>query len=111
MADDEFSSRGGVAYVDPGVKAWGQGFASHKNATWPFARLRVDAERILITSPFGTVTVTRTNLVAITHFRGMPVLAEGVRFATSDHEDAVIFWALRGKKVRNELLRRGWKVR
>ena len=98
-------------YVDPGVTAWGPGFASHKNATWPFARLRVDAERILITSLFGTFKVTRTNLVAITHFRGIPVLADGVRFATSDHEDAVIFWALRGKKVRDELLRRGWKIR
>ncbi|MFC3500873.1 hypothetical protein ACFOOK_07845 [Micromonospora krabiensis] len=111
MAEDEFSSRGGVAHVGARMTARGRSFVIHKNATWPFARLRVGAERILITSLFGTFEVTRANLVAITRFRRMPVLADGVRFATSDHEDAVIFWALRAEKVCQELLRRGWKIR
>ncbi|WP_433127700.1 hypothetical protein ACQPWW_32960 [Micromonospora sp. CA-240977] len=110
MIDKEFSTRGGIAYVDPDVRSWGSGFKSNKNATWPFARLRVGTSYITVSSLFGEFRITRTNLVSISRFGRVPVLADGVRLARNGHNEAVIFWALRAGKVVDALQRRGWPV-
>lgn len=109
MGDQEFSTRGGVAYVDPHTTALGRPSVIHKYATWPFARLRIGDERIVISSFFGKFVVTRANLAAISRFRQVPVLADGFKFVISQ-QSAVVFWAPRVDRVRNELQRRGWKV-
>ncbi|MCG5467961.1 hypothetical protein LADH09A_001811 [Micromonospora sp. LAH09] len=110
MIDEEFSTRGGVAYVDSGVRSWGLGYRSNKNATWPLARLRVGTSDLTVTSLFGEFRVTRANLVSISRFGRVPVLADGVRFVRNGHDGAVIFWALRAGTVVDELQRRGWPV-
>ncbi|WP_406042345.1 hypothetical protein OG799_01630 [Micromonospora sp. NBC_00898] len=110
MTDKDFSTRGGVAYVDRQVGTWGSGFKSHRRATWPFARLRVGAKEIVISSMFGEFRVTRTNLVSISRFGRVPVLASGVKFVAHGHHEAVIFWAIGVRKVLDELHRHGWSV-
>jgi hypothetical protein len=109
VAGEEFSTRGGVAYVDVQT-TWGSGFRSRKNATWPFAGLRIGDELIVISSLFGRFLVTRTNLVSISRFRRVPILADGLKFVTNDQDDALIFWTMSVNKVLSELQRRGWKV-
>ncbi|MEV4763304.1 hypothetical protein AB0J89_11780 [Micromonospora chokoriensis] len=110
MVDEEFSTRGGVAYVDPGLRSWGQGPKTSRSATWPFARLRVGASDITVSSLFGDFRVTRRNLVSISRIGRIPVLADGVKFVRDDHDEAVIFWAIRAGTVVDELRRRAWKV-
>ncbi|SCF23088.1 hypothetical protein GA0070612_5106 [Micromonospora chokoriensis] len=110
MVDGGFSTRGGVAYVDPGLRSWGQGSQPYRSATWPFARLRVGASGITVSSLFGDFRVTRTNLVSISRIGRIPVLADGVKFVRNDHDEAVIFWAFRAGTVVDELRRRAWTV-
>ncbi|MFI7431789.1 hypothetical protein ACIBPB_32945 [Micromonospora sp. NPDC049836] len=110
MIDRDFSARGGVAYVDRQVGTWGSGFKGHRRATWPFARLRVGAKEIGVSSLFGQFRVTRTNLVSISRFGHVPVVASGVKFVARDHDEAVIFWAIDIRKVVDELHRYGWPV-
>ncbi|MEU8262648.1 hypothetical protein AB0C02_18700 [Micromonospora sp. NPDC048999] len=110
MVEKEFSTRGGVAYVDPVVRSWGQGFKSYRSATWPFARLRVGTSHVRVSSLFGEFRVTRTNVVSISRFGRIPLLADGVLFVGDDHDEAVIFWTARAGKVLDELQRRGWPV-
>ncbi|MGW0216317.1 hypothetical protein ACWDXH_18190 [Micromonospora chokoriensis] len=110
MVDKEFSARGGVAYVDPGLRWWGQGSETYRSATWPLARLRVGASDITVSSLFGDFHVTRTNLVSASRIGRIPVLADGVKFVRNGHDEAVIFWAVRAGKVVDELRRRAWKV-
>ncbi|MET8043714.1 hypothetical protein ABZU25_22970 [Micromonospora sp. NPDC005215] len=110
MIDREFSRRGGVAYVDSGVRSWGRGYRSNKHATWPFARLSVGTSHLTVSSLFGDFRVTRANLVSISRFGSVPVLADGIRFARNGHDEAVIFWALRAGRVVDELQCRGWPV-
>jgi hypothetical protein len=110
VADKDFSTRGGVAYVDRQVGTWGSGFKSHRSATWPFARLRVGTQDIVISSVFGEFRVTRTNLVSISRFGRVLVLADGFKFVAHGHHEAVIFWAVGVRKVLEELHRHGWAV-
>ncbi|MGC4811140.1 hypothetical protein ACLQ29_11495 [Micromonospora sp. DT228] len=110
MIDREFSTRGGVAYVDSDVRSWRLGYRSDKHATWPFARLRVGTSYLAVSSLFGEFRVTRANLVSISRFGRVPVLADGIRIARNGHDGAVIFWALRAGTVVDELRRRGWPV-
>ncbi|MFI6782002.1 hypothetical protein [Micromonospora sp. NPDC050276] len=110
MIDKEFSTRGGVAYVDSEVRSWGLGYRSNKYATWPFARLRVGTSYLIVSSLFGEFRITRANLVSTSRFGRVPVLADGVRLVRKGHNGAVIFWALRAGKVVDELQRRGWPV-
>ncbi|MGH3748414.1 MAG: hypothetical protein ACRDT8_13565 [Micromonosporaceae bacterium] len=109
VTDPGFSARGGVAYVDVDATAGDRAFVIHKYATWPFARLRICDEKIVISSLFGKVFVTHRNFVSISRFRAIPVLADGFKFVMGQ-DAAVVFWALRVSKVRDELQRRGWKV-
>lgn len=110
MVDKEFSTRGGVTYVDAGLRSWRPGLKSYKSATWPFARLRVGTSHITVSSLIGEFRVTRTNLVSISRFGRIPVLADGVKFVRGDHDEAVIFWTACAGKVLDELQRRGWPV-
>ncbi|WBB67584.1 hypothetical protein [Micromonospora sp. WMMD812] len=110
MVDMEFIARGGVAYVDAGVRSWGSGFKVHRSVTWPFARLRVGAIHVTVSSLFGEFRVTRTNGVRISRFGRIPVLADGVKFVRDGQDEAVIFWAVRAGRVLDELERRGWPV-
>ncbi|MEV6369432.1 hypothetical protein AB0L86_21335 [Micromonospora musae] len=110
MADTDFTTRGGIAYVDRQVETWGSGFKSHRHATWPFARLRAGTKEIVVSSMFGEFRVTRTNLGSISRFGRVPVLASGVKFVADDHQEAVIFWAVRVRKAVEELRRHGWAV-
>lgn len=105
----DFRTRGGVTYVDPQVGTWGRP-QFHRRATWPFARLRVGAQDIVISSIFGEFRVTRTNLVSISRVRLVPVLADGFKFVAHGQDGAVIFWAIGVRKVSDELRRRGWAV-
>ncbi|WP_234040999.1 hypothetical protein, partial [Micromonospora coerulea] len=109
MAEKDFRTRGGVAYVDRQVGTWGRP-QFHRRATWPFARLRVGAQDIVISSIFGEFRVFRTNLVSISRVRMVPVLADGFMFVAHGHHEAVIFWAVGVRKVLDELHRRGWAV-
>jgi hypothetical protein len=52
--------------------------------------------------------VTRANLVTIARFGRIPVFADGYRFVTDDHQDAVVFWAVRPDVVMNALDRHRW---
>lgn len=109
VAEKDFRTRGGVAYVDPPVGTWGRP-QFHRRATWPFARLRVGAQDIVISSVFGEFRVTRTSLDSISRVRIVPVLADGFKFVAHGHDEAVIFWAIGVRKVSKELRRRRWAV-
>jgi hypothetical protein len=109
VAEKDFKTRGGVAYVDPQVGTWGRP-QFHRRATWPLARLRVGAQDIVISSIFGEFQVTRANLVSISRVRIVPVLADGFKFVAHGHDEAVIFWAMGVRKVLDGLRRHGWAV-
>jgi len=109
VAEKDFRTRGAVAYVDPPFRTWGRP-QFHRRATWPFARLGVGAQDIVISSIFGEFRVARTNLVSISRVRMVPVLADGFLFVAHGHHKAVIFWAVGVRKVLDELHRRGWAV-
>lgn len=64
----------------------------------------------MISSMFGEFRVTRANLISISRFGRIPVLASGFKFLTYDHQEAVIFWAVGVRRVLNELDRHGWTV-
>jgi hypothetical protein len=108
VAGKEFNTLGGVAYIDRSRTAWKGGGGSLKYASWPFADLAVNDTRIRITSPWGTVVVTRANLETIARYGRIPVFADGYRFVTDDHEHAVVFWAVRPNLVMNALDRHRW---
>ncbi|MEV0811398.1 hypothetical protein [Micromonospora sp. NPDC050200] len=109
MVDKDFSTRGSVAYVDPPFRTWGRP-QFRRRATWPFARLRIGAQDIVISSIFGEFRVTRMNLVSISRVRIVPVLADGFTFVAHGHHEAVIFWAVGTRRVLDELHRHGWAV-
>ncbi|MEN3611367.1 hypothetical protein AAH979_17630 [Plantactinospora sp. ZYX-F-223] len=110
MSDEEFSVRGGVAYIDRDVRSLGSDFRTNRHATWPLARLRVGERELTISSLFGEFRVTRTDLVSKCRLGRVPVLASGFKIVGRDHDEAVIFWAVRASKVLAELQRRGWTV-
>ncbi|MGC5020576.1 hypothetical protein [Micromonospora sp. DT47] len=105
----DFITRGGVAYVDQQLRTWGSP-RFERSATWPFARLRVTGQAIVVSSIFGEFRLTQTNLVSISRVRHIPVLADGFMFEARGHQEMVIFWALRARKVLDELRRHEWVV-
>ncbi|WP_343442036.1 hypothetical protein [Micromonospora schwarzwaldensis] len=68
------------------------------------------ASDIIVSSLFGDFRITRTNLVSISRFGHVPVLVNGIKFVRDHHDEAVIFWAVRGGKVLDELRRQAWEV-
>ncbi|WP_155373309.1 hypothetical protein [Catellatospora vulcania] len=108
MPDEDFTTRGGVAYIAPRM-TW-PFYMKNRHATSPLAELRVSAGEIAISSPFGKFLVTRANLVSISRFGRIPVLADGFKFETSDSHEALVFWAMGATPVRDALQRRGWEV-
>jgi hypothetical protein len=107
----EFSTRGGVSYIDPQRKRFSDTGGTTKYATWPFCELVIRDDEIIISTSFEEIRVTRTNLVSLSRFGRVFLLADGFRFQVSGKRDAVVFWAMRAERVLDELLSRGWPVR
>ncbi|MEV0267392.1 hypothetical protein AB0H43_01270 [Hamadaea sp. NPDC050747] len=108
MADEDFITRGGVAYV--GIRDRWPFYLRGKYANWPLAELRVGDDEIMISSLFGKSVVTQANLVSISRFGRIPVFSDGFKFVLRDSREAVVFWAFWGPTVRGALQSRGWNV-
>ena len=107
MSDDEFTVRGGIAYIDRDVyrdaRSFGPKLQTNHYATWPFARLRVWQDQLAVTSLFGEFVSTRASLVSISRFGRVPLLDSGLKIVERGFHDAVIFIPLRTGKVIDEL--------
>lgn len=110
MADSEFRARGGVGYIDAGVRSWSSGLVVRRSVTWPFGLLRVGTDQIVVSSLMGEFNVTRKKLKSISRFGRIPVFASGFKFVCSGSDEAVIFWAIHAGRVLRELQNRGWPV-
>jgi TPR repeat protein len=72
------------------------------NASWPFARLRVDTDRLTLVC-LGTYGFSPSDVVAIEPVGSIPILRSGIRIRhnRANYPEAIIFWCLRS---RDELL-------
>lgn len=66
-------------------------------ATWPFAGLRVNRDRLTLSS-MGTYEFTPDQVVAIEPYRSIPLIGNGLRIVhnRSDFPERLIFWYLGG---------------
>jgi hypothetical protein len=108
----EFSKRGGAWVMSKQTRSWLYPFGRVGYASWPFARLRVNPDRIMISLPFRrTFLATRANLVSIS--TRSEFTASGLRVEVADNKPEVaVFWTSSSGLARIvlELALRDWNV-
>lgn len=78
------------------------------NATYPLARIDIDASCASIRSPFGTITIDRTDVTGV---RVIGMISPGIRFDSVDGRyDGLIFWTFATSEVLSQFHRFGWPV-
>lgn len=65
------------------------------NATWPFAKLTVSANRLTLSS-LGSYDFTPSQVVSIERYGSIPLVSSGVRINhnRSDYPEKIVFWYL-----------------
>lgn len=75
------------------------------NASWPFARLTVSADRVVLAS-LGTYEFSPRQIVSVEPYGFIPLLASGIRINhnRADYPEKIIFWCMGNRdKVLMEL--------
>jgi len=84
---------------------------TRNSVTWPFAKLHATREQVTLSAPvLGTFGVTHGNLVSITPFGRIPVIAEGIRFQAHFRRQVAVFWTFDRPALIAELVALGWHV-
>jgi hypothetical protein len=78
------------------------------HAGWPFASLEADRNVIVITSPFGSVSLRREHVFLIEPYDGW---IKGVRFWSDDDDREVIFRTGDPEFIIDSLRILGWDAR
>ena len=95
--------------MDSGAKFRGGLRNRRGNATWPFATMHVNRERVLLRSPIGGAEILAGPTWHAQKWRGFS--ASGVRFTDERSlSTALTFWTFRLEDVVAALERYGWHV-
>ncbi len=104
-----FTTRGGISVIPRDVTSvWSTFGRLTIDATWPFAKLALDRDKISVSSMIGNFHFARADLVSISVMRGFT--STGFRFEASNQERAVVFWPLRFARVRDQFPAHGWMI-
>jgi len=79
------------------IKVTGGARIGMANATWPFATLRVNKDKLqLNTSFFGNLVFKPGDIVSIEPYMAIPLLGQGIKInhAVKSYNQKVIFWTL-----------------
>jgi hypothetical protein len=102
-------------YSEQGGLRWGNAFFQAANASWPFARITVSAQRVRLTVKCLNLVnesfdLEKDDITAIRKIRGW--LSVGIRFEhrKPEYPPFLLFWMVRKSPLAVELRRMGYDV-
>ena len=81
---------------------------SYFNATWPFARIEITEEKILISVFKKSYEFDKNEQFTLTKHQGL--FSKGLLIKTSDISDNIIFWSFDLNNLVNNLESRGYTI-
>ena len=94
------------------IKKTGGARIGMKNATWPFATLKIDKNKLeLNATVLGKLTFTPNDIISLEPYGLIPVLGQGIRInhRVNSYNPKVIFWTLGNpKNLINEIGKTGF---
>jgi len=88
------------------IKETGGARIGMANATWPFATLTVNENKLTLNATIvGNLTFIPNDIISIEPYTVLPILGQGIRInhRVSSYKDKVIFWTMKSPK---ELIRK-----